>query len=143
MRQDLHNNIKVLSVFDPIDLGTGNTAKVGEIIDRQDASALEFIIQTGSLADADATFVVLVEDGDASDLVADGTAVDDKYLLGTEAGASFIFSDDNKIAKIGYTGVKRYVRLTVTPAANTGAVLISACAILGSLRGAPNTTQLA
>jgi hypothetical protein len=143
MRQDLHNNIKVLSVFDPIDLGTGNTAKVGEIIDRQDAQALEFIIQTGSLADADATFTVLVEDGNAADLVADGAAVDDVNLLGTEAGASFIFSDDNKIAKIGYTGSKRYVRLTVTPANNTGAVLISACAILSTLRGAPNTTQLA
>src|SRR3954451_16914336 len=96
MRQDLHNNIQVLSVFDPIDLGTGNTAKVGEIIDRQDAQALEFIIQTGSLADTDATFVVLVEDGDACDLVADGAAVADANLLGTEAGAAFIFSDDNK-----------------------------------------------
>src|SRR5215218_8213281 len=70
MRQDLHNNIQVLSVFDPIDLGTGNTAKVGEIIDRQNANALEFIIQTGSLADTDATFTVLVEDGNASDLAA-------------------------------------------------------------------------
>jgi len=142
MRQDLHNNIQVLSVIDPIDLGTGDTAKVGEIIDRQNATALEFIIQTGSLADANATFVVLVEDGDASDLTG-GAAVDDTELLGTEAGASFIFSDDNKIAKIGYIGSKRYVRLTITPSGNTGAVLISACAILGSLRGAPNTTQLA
>jgi hypothetical protein len=143
MRQDLHNNIQVLSVFDPIDLGTGDTAKVGEIIDRQNAQALEFIIQTGSLADANATFTVLVEDGDASDLVADGAAVVDAELLGTEAGASFVFSDDNKIAKIGYVGNKRYVRLTVTPSGNTGAVLISACAILAGLRGAPNTTQLA
>jgi hypothetical protein len=142
MRQDLHNNIQVLSVFDPIDLGTGDTAKVGEIIDRQNAQALEFIIQTGSLADANATFTVLVEDGDASDLTG-GAAVDDTELLGTEAGASFVFSDDNKIAKIGYVGNKRYVRLTVTPSGNTGAVLISACAILGGLRGAPNTTQLA
>lgn len=142
MRQDLHDNIKVLSVFDPIDLGTGDTAKVGEIIDRQDAAALEFIIQTGSLADADATFTVLVEEGDISTM-SDAAAVADADLLGTEASASFVFSDDNKIAKIGYIGAKRYVRLTVTPANNTGAVLISACAILGSLRGAPNTTQLA
>ncbi|MCE9566354.1 MAG: hypothetical protein K8U57_30390 [Planctomycetes bacterium] len=142
MRQDLHNNIQVLSVFDPIDLGTGNTAKVGEIIDRQNAQGVEFIIQTGSLADSDATFTVLVEDGDDSGL-SDNAAVDDTQLLGTEAGAAFIFSDDNKIAKIGYIGYKRYVRLTVTPANNTGAVLISACAILHGLRGAPNTTQLA
>jgi hypothetical protein len=142
MRQDLHNNIQVLSVFDPIDLGTGNSAKVGEIIDRQDAGALEFLIQTGSLADTDATFAVLVEEGDASDLTG-SNVVAATDLLGTVAGASFVFSDDNKIAKIGYVGSKRYVRLTVTPANNTGAVLISACAILASLRMAPNTTQLA
>jgi hypothetical protein len=142
MRQDLHNNIQVLSVFDPIDLGTGNSAKVGEIIDRQDAAALEFLIQTGSLADADATFAVTVDEGDAADLTG-SNAVAAGDLLGTTAGASFTFSDDNKIAKIGYIGTKRYVRLTVTPANNTGAVLISACAILGTLRGAPNTTQLA
>lgn len=141
--RDLHNNIQVLSVIDPYDHGTGDTAKVGEIIDTQGCSALEFIIQTGSLADADATFTVLVEDGDASDLVADGAAVSDANLLGTEASASFIFSDDNKIAKIGYIGAKRYVRLTITPANNTGACLLSACAIKHTLAVGPNTTQLA
>ncbi len=142
MRYDLHNNIQVLSVFDPIDLGTGNTAKVGEIIDRQDALALEFIIQTGSLSDADATFAVTMDEGDVSDLTG-SNAVATADMLGTLAGASFVFSDDNKIAKIGYIGTKRYVRLTVTPSNNTGVVLISACAILSTLRGAPNTTQLA
>ncbi len=142
MRRDLHDNIQVLSVFDPIDLGTGNTAKVGEIIDRQDAAAVEYIIQTGSLADADATFTVLLEEGDDAAL-ADNATPAAADLLGTAAGASFIFSDDNKIAKIGYIGSKRYTRLTVTPANNTGVVLISACAILATLRGAPNTTQLA
>jgi hypothetical protein len=142
MRHDLHNNIQVLSVFDPIDLGTGNTAKVGEIIDGADAGAVEYIIQTGSLADTDATFTVLLEEGDNSAL-SDAATVAAADLLGTAAAASFIFSDDNKISKLGYTGSKRYTRLTVTPANNTGAVLISACAILGSLRAAPNTTQLA
>lgn len=142
MNRDLHNNIQVLSAIDPVDHGTGNTAQVSEIIDTQNARGLEFIIQTGSLADTDATFVVLVEDGDDSAL-SDAAAVADAELLGTEAGASFIFSDDNSIAKIGYIGHKRYVRLTVTPANNTGAVLISACAVLWGLRGAPNTTQLA
>src|SRR5258707_306012 len=142
MGQDLHNNIQVLSVFDPIDLGTGNTAKVGEIIDGQNAGAVEYIIQTGSLSDSDATFTVLLEEGDSATLADNATPVA-ADLLGTAAGASFVFSDDNKIAKFGYVGTKRYTRLTVTPANNTGVVLISACAILGSLRGAPNTTQLA
>ena len=142
MRKDLHNNIQVLSMIDPYDHGTGDTAKVSEIIDMQNVESCEIVIQTGSLADADATFTVLVEDGDNSAL-SDNAAVVDAELLGTEAGASFIFSDDNKIAKIGYVGSKRYIRLTITPANNTGACLLSACAILSTLRGAPNTTQLA
>lgn len=140
--KDLHNNIKVLALIDPYDHGTGDTAKVSEIIDLQGAKSCELIIQTGSLADVDATFTVLVEDGDNSSLT-DNAAVTDANLLGTEAGASFIFSDDNKIAKIGYIGAKRYVRLTITPANNTGACLLSACAILSTLAVAPNTTQLA
>ena len=139
--KDLHNNIQVLSVIDPYDHATGDAATVGAIIDNQGGNYLEYIIQTGSLADADATFTVLLEEGDASNL-SDNTAVVDADLLGTEAGASFIFSDDNKIAKIGYIGSKRYTRLTITPANNTGAALLSACAIKG-VNFKPNTTQLA
>ena len=139
--KDLHNNIQVLSVIDPYDHGTGDTAKTGEIIDIQGGNYLEYIIQTGSLADADATFTVLLEESDASDMTG-SNAVADADLLGTEAGASFIFSDDNKIAKIGYVGSKRYTRLTITPANNTGACLLSACAVKG-VNQKPNTTQLA
>jgi hypothetical protein len=61
-------------------------------------------------------------------------AVVDEQLLGTEAGASFIFSDDNAVRKLGYLGGKRYVRLTITPASNTGAWLVSAVAIKGTPR---------
>lgn len=139
--RDLHSRIDVLSVIDPYDHATGDAAKVGEIIDMQGADALEFIIQSGSLADADATFTILIEDSAASDL-SGGVAVVDAELVGTEAGASFIFSDDNKIAKIGYVGSKRYVRLTLTPANNTGAALLSACAIRSRLGIGPSSTQI-
>ena len=64
-------------------------------------------------------------------------AVVDEQLLGTEAGASFIFSDDNAVRKLGYLGGKRYVRLTITPASNTGAWLVSAVAIQGHPTKAP------
>ena len=135
MRRDLHNNITVKRAISPVD-GANNTALVSQIIDRQDYQSLEFVIATGTLADADATFTVLVEDGDASNL-SDASAVDDKYLLGTEAGASFLFSDDDAVKKIGYKGPKRYVRLTITPANNTGSDPISAVAILGMPKLAP------
>ncbi|MFI5330044.1 MAG: hypothetical protein ACHQ2F_03270 [Desulfobaccales bacterium] len=132
---DLHNMIDVRHAISP-QVATNNTALVSAIIDRQGFDALEFAIATGTLADADATFTALVEDGDDPAL-GDNGAVAAADLLGTEAGASFTFADDDKAFKIGYRGNKRYVRLTITPANNTGNAPISALAILGGPKLAP------
>lgn len=83
-----------------------------------------FFILTGALADADAGFTTLVEHGDQANL-SDAAAVPDDMLNGLEATASFIFSDDDKVFKIGYRGPKQYVRVTVTPANNTGNAFIA------------------
>lgn len=112
------------------------TAQVGQIIDIQGYSALTYIVTTGSIADADATFTVLLEEGDNAAL-SDAAAVADTHLLGTEALASFVFSDDDKCFKLGYVGNKRYTRLTITPAANASAALFSAVAILGDAQLQP------
>lgn len=133
--RDLHNNINVRRVLSPASVAD-NTAQVGQIIDRQGFDSLEFLIATGSLGDAGAEFTVLVEDGDASDL-SDSAAVADANLLGTEAGASFIQSDDDKVYKIGYKGDKRYVRLTITPTNNATASLLCAMAVLGHASALP------
>jgi hypothetical protein len=133
--QDLHNNIHVKRVISPVSVAD-NTAQVGQIIDRQGFDSLEYVIATGSLADADATFTALLEEGDASNL-SDATAVADTDLLGTEALASFIFSDDDKVFKLGYKGHKRYTRLTITPANNASAGLLTAVAVLGHPSVAP------
>lgn len=128
--KDIHNKFTVLRAVSPVSDGD-NTALVSQIIDTMGYHGLEFIILTGSLADADATFTVLVEDGSASDLTG-GAAVADDFLLGTENQASFQFDDDNETRKIGYIGGKRYVRLTITPANNASAALISAVALLAA-----------
>ena len=135
--RDLHNNIHVKRAISPVSVAD-NTAQVSQIIDRQGYESLEFVIAMGSLADADATFTALVEHGDAANL-SDAAAVPDAGLLGTEALASFIFSDDDKVRKIGYVADKRYVRLTITPAANASAALLSAVAILGHPAIAPTS----
>ncbi len=140
MSKDLFNNVSIAPLWDPIDLGTGDTAKVSEIIDMQGASSLLILLAFGSIADSDVTFTVLVEDGDDSSLT-DNAAVADAYLHGTEALATPTFGDDNKVFKIGYTGPKRYVRVTLTPANNTGAILTCAIAVRGNLNQLPNTTQ--
>lgn len=132
---DLHSIIDIRPAISP-QIATNDTALVSAIIDRKGFDALEFAIASGTLADGDATFTALVEDGNDPAL-ADNVAVADADLLGTEAEASFTFADDDKAFKIGYRGNKRYARLTITPTGNGGNAAISAVAILGGPKLAP------
>ncbi len=140
--RDYGNHIEVRRAISPAAAVTDNTPFVSQVIDLAGFEKLVFAILLGSLADADATFTVLVEHGDAADL-SDGEAARDAALTGTEASASFTFADDNKVRKIGYVGSKRYVRLTVTPANNTGNAFIAAVAILSGSRYRPTASQSA
>lgn len=124
--QDLHNKIEVRRMISPTRV-TDNTAQVSQIIDLQGYDSVEVIVNTGTLADADATFTALLEDGNASNL-SDNAAVATADRLGSLP--SFVFSDDDKVFKCGYVGGKRYIRLTITPANNTGNADISAIAVL-------------
>ena len=139
MMRDFHNNIELRAAIAPQN-ETGTSAVVSSIIDLANYTGVEFLIATGSLADSDATFTVLVEDGDNSSLT-DNASVADAYLLGTETGAAITFADDNEIRKIGYIGPKRYVRLTITPAANNGDAYLSAVAVLWGARKLPRSSQ--
>lgn len=127
--RDLMNNVNIKRVLSPVSVAD-NTAQVGQIIDRQGYDSLTYVIATGSIADADATFTVLLEEGDASNL-SDAAAVADADLIGTEVLAAFQFDDDNECRKLGYKGNKRYTRLTITPVANASAALLAAVAVLG------------
>ena len=97
---DLMNNIHVLRAISPVSVAD-NTAQVSQIIDRRGYGSLTFAIATGSIADADATFTVLVEHGDNSGL-SDAAAVPDSELIGTEVLAGFQFDDDNETRKVAY-----------------------------------------
>lgn len=129
MQRDLASNIGTAVAIAPA-VVTDNTAQVGEVIDLAGFRSMAFVIATGTLADADATFEVLVEEGDESN-GSDMAAVADSDLIGTEAEAGFDFSADTATRKIGYVGHKRYVRLTVTPSGNSGNAPIAAVAVLG------------
>lgn len=134
--RDIHNSIHPKRAISPAAATTDNTAWVSQIVDTAGAEACELVLLFGGLADADATFTVLIEDGDAANL-SDAAAVVDDFLLGTEALASATFADDDEPRKIGYVGPKRYVRATVTPAANTGNAFLAGVWLLGHLRHAP------
>ena len=106
--RDLYNNIEVRRAFSPAAAVSDNTAYVSQIIDMRGFSSMVWLINVGSLVDADATFTVLMEDSDDSGL-SPAVAVADVYMDPTEAIVSFDFADDNTVRKIGYTGDQRYV----------------------------------
>ena len=133
---ELHNNVKIVRAVSPAAATTDNTAWVSEILDTANYNNNELAIALGALADADATFTVLIEEGDAANL-SDAAAVADEDLLGTEAEAGFNYGDDNETRKIGYIGTKRYIRATITPANNTGNAFLSAVWLQSGARKAP------
>lgn len=136
---DLHSQIKHSRAISPTRV-TDNTAQVSQILDTANFADNELIIATGTLADADATFTVLLEEGDNSAL-SDAAAVADADMLGTEAGASFTFTHDNAVRKLGYKGTKRYIRATITPANNTGNADLGAIWVQAGARKTPQTSQ--
>ena len=141
MRRDLHNDCKWTNAEPPVAAVTDNTPYVSAILDTSGFFANEFCGLLGAIGDADVSFTVLVEHGDDSGL-SDAAAAPDSDLLGTEAGATFLFSDDNKAFKIGYRGSKRYIRVTITPANNTGNLFLAAGWLQAFPRSGAQTTQV-
>lgn len=136
--KDLFNHLEHRRVISP-QVATDNTALVGQVIDHADYNSALYLIHTGTLADSDATFTVLLEESD--DNFSTSNAVADVHLLGTEAGASFQYDDDDEVRKLGYVGTKRYTRLTITPSSNSGNAPISASVVLGNARKGPQSSQ--
>lgn len=139
---------QVKRVLSPVASAANDTAQVGQIIDHQGYDAATYVILTGSLPDADATFVVLLEESDAANMsgataVADADMVSQVNGTAPETAAGFQFDDDNEVRKLGYTGIKRYTRLTITPASNTSASLLAACCILEKAAHEPITQAAA
>jgi hypothetical protein len=123
--RELHDNIDVKPGIVPAAAITDNTPFISQILDMQGLQSAEFVILTGALTDADATFTVLAEEGEQANL-SDNTAIDDRDLLGLESQASFTFAADNKVFKLGLRpSGKRYKRVTITPANNTGNAFVA------------------
>jgi hypothetical protein len=131
VKRDFLNDMHPLIAIAPVAARTDDTAIVSSIIDTRGYDGVTFVIATGTNTDADATFAVTMDEGDASDLTG-SNAVAATDLVGTLALAGYTFSDDAETRKIGYKGIKRYVRLTVTPTGNAaGNIFLAAVAILG------------
>lgn len=120
---DLHNDVKYSRAISPASVTNANTAFVSQILDTSGFESNEVIIAYGTMSDADSTVTALLEDGDDSAL-SDNAAVADGYLQGTEAACSTLAAaGDDTVVKLGYLGTKRYIRLTLTPAANNAGTI--------------------
>lgn len=132
MLRDTTNKLTFKRALSPVSVAD-NTAQVSQVLDTRDHAAVMLAILTGSLADVDATFTVLLEESNVSG--SGYTTVATADMNGTAALASFLFSDDDKVFKLGYVGAKRYIRATITPGANASAALLAAVWICQPLRG--------
>jgi len=130
--RDITNGLDLKRAISPQAARTDNTAVVSTTADLNGYDGCMLAINIGANTDTNATFAVLIEDSDNDSTYA---AVADEYLNGTEALAGFQFDDDNELRKIGYTGIKRYVRATITPSGNdSGNIFLAAEWVLRPLR---------
>lgn len=127
--RDIMDRLHLQPAFSPKAAVTDNTAQVSSTCDLLGYGSCMLAMINGTNADADVTYTVLIEDSADNSTFA---AVDDAYLNGTEVLAASQFDDDGECRKIGYTGTKRYVRCTVTPANNTGNVFLGGVWVLGA-----------
>ena len=143
LRFDIFHSADIRVSTNPLELATGDTPFVGAEIEMQGAERCFFIISVGELADTDATLTPLVEDEFGA---AGFNAVADAQLIPT-TGAEQVLSDDaageDGILVIGYQGSGDRVRLTLTPASNTGVIVVSVAAILTGMSHGPRRTAQA
>jgi len=134
MRDGLSNK-RIRTLIAPAAAVTDNTPTVSSIIDCQGYDAVTLAYVTGTLSDADATFAVLLEESDNSNMSSQNAVADEDMVSMTagtapETAAAYTFADDGDGRAIGYIGSKRYIRLTITPSANTGNHFVAGIAIL-------------
>jgi hypothetical protein len=114
--RDVMHDIRVVPAIAPV-VVVDNTATVSSIIDMQGAQSCAFYVITGALVDADATFAVLLQEGNAANLSDATTVADTDMETGTPGiapltAASFDFSADIVVRRVGYNGNKRCVSRT-------------------------------
>jgi hypothetical protein len=127
MRFDISNNLPLLtgsgaaasvSNNDPMVFPSGSTG-----FDTLGNMAINAILTSGTLADADATFAVTISESDTTNGSYD--AVGAGALSAALSTMNYTFAEDNVAKQISVKPSKRFVRITVTPSANSGAAPFS------------------
>lgn len=130
--KDLYSNVLLKQSLLPATRtnGTVNGSAVDRKEDGCDYQTVLVLVTAGTITDG--THTIEVQDSDDG---SNFTAVADAFLQGAEPAIAA--ADDNKDYAIGYTGLKRYVRVAVTTAGATTGGVFGAAVLLGSPAVAP------
>ena len=109
-----------------------SSAVNGNILDLLGFEGVAIAICSGTITDG--SYAVTLTEGDASDL-SDGASVAAANILGTLP--SFAATDDNVTKKAGYIGIRRYIRVTLTPTGATSGGSFSGVVIKGHAADRP------
>jgi hypothetical protein len=127
---DLKNNIAPELAVD-IQAISSDTTTVGTEVDTAGFESVTFILTTGAYTDGN--YTLLIEDTDTT-----GTgyvAVDDSFLIGTEAETTLSAANDS--SRIGYVGKKQFVRASIVSDTTTTGATAGAVVLLGSALSNP------
>ena len=126
--KDLANVITPKRVLSPVSTDA-DTALVGEIIDKKGFESVTYVIATGSIGDANATFTVLLEEGDAA-AMGDATAVADADLLEEDGDPADLIA----VARTGGSGVRQLRHSPASSSATTTSASSSATSAVSATR---------
>lgn len=131
--RDMQDNVAITRVISPVAIGA-NATKTGKIIDRQNYGGVEFVASYGAVVTTGTVLTLTVFEGDATGTM---TSVADADLLGTEVLASLVATTPrtsgttkNVTKRLGYKGLKRYVRVDAVGTGVTSVGCVGVDAIL-------------
>lgn len=128
MRQDLANHINPTYSLLP---ASRNATVNGTGVDLAGFDAAAIVIEAGAAGGTTPSFTFEVQDSDDNSTFA---AVSSDFLEGTEP----VITASNSVTKLGYHGIKRYLRVAITAASGTTPTLLcSALVIRGKGRVKP------
>ena len=136
--RDIRNNLKpILAQTDVISTDTTTDGAIVDTADFDQGVVFLFL----ATAYTDGTYTPLLEESATGAFAGEETAIADKNMQGTEAGAALSAADAELgvLGSIGITGTLRYIRSTIVSAStSTGATITTIAVMAPELVPDPN-----
>lgn len=133
--KDLHNNLELVNALSGTAVGS-NTTTNGANVHMEGFESVEFVVTAGPYTDGSYAIKLQHADDDGNGSPDTWADVDSGDLLGSTGTLSSAGH-----YKLGYRGIKEWVRVVVTSTSVTSGATVSAIAVQGHARVNPKTTQ--